>query len=170
MQQPGTETVHPPPWREDFPINQGEDAYITRRQFAKFLTLTSFGFFVGNVWLALVTMLRRRRAPVPPMWVAAIADMPPGAARVFHYPRDIDACLLIHSPRYGFVAYSQKCTHLACPVLYHPEQDEIRCPCHEGLFDVANGDVLVGPPNRPLPHIRLAVRDGSLYVVGTEAP
>ena len=52
------------------------------------------------------------------------------------------------------LAYSQKCTHLSCAVV--PELDEgiLRCPCHEGIFDLSTGRNIAGPPPRPLPRDR----------------
>ena len=37
-----------PVWAEEFPVNAAEDAYVQRRQFTKFLVLTSFGMVAGN--------------------------------------------------------------------------------------------------------------------------
>ena len=67
-----------------------------------------------------------------------------------------------------FVAYGQKCTHLSCPVIPKPEQNCLRCPCHEGVFDLATGQPLSGPPRRPLPRLKLEVRDAGVFAVGVE--
>ena len=40
----------PPLWAEEFSVHGAEDAYVLRRQFTKFLVLTSFAFAVGQVW------------------------------------------------------------------------------------------------------------------------
>ena len=40
-----------PLWRDEVPIHAGEERYVTRRQFAKFLVLTSLGMWVGNLWI-----------------------------------------------------------------------------------------------------------------------
>jgi Rieske Fe-S protein len=55
----------------------------------------------------------------------------------------------------GFVGYSSVCTHLACGVLYRREEADLYCPCHEGHFDLRTGEPTAGPPNRPLPRVRL---------------
>lgn len=63
------------------------------------------------------------------------------------------------------MAYSQKCTHLGCVV--YPEGDELECPCHEGFFDIRTGEVLRGPPERPLEQIAVEVRDdGMVWALG----
>ena len=40
-----------PLWSEEFSVHAAEDKYVLRRQFTKFLVLTSFGMFAGNVWI-----------------------------------------------------------------------------------------------------------------------
>ncbi len=42
---------HRPLWRDEFSIDQATDLYVTRRQFSKFLVLTSLGMFAGNLWI-----------------------------------------------------------------------------------------------------------------------
>jgi Rieske Fe-S protein len=48
------------------------------------------------------------------------------------------------------------------------EQGDIRCPCHEGYFDLATGRPLAGPPQRPLTRVRLEVRGNELFATGVE--
>jgi hypothetical protein len=40
-----------PLWRDEFSVHTADERYVNRRQFAKFLTLTSFGMLVGNLWI-----------------------------------------------------------------------------------------------------------------------
>ncbi len=63
-----------------------------------------------------------------------------------------------------FHAVSAVCTHLRCTVAYQSDKDSFYCPCHGGVFD-NHGNVLAGPPPKPLPfyHISLAP-DGQLMV------
>lgn len=70
---------------------------------------------------------------------------------------------------FGVVAYSKLCTHMACPLgLYEQQSGTLLCPCHQALFDVlANGRVLRGPADRPLPRLPLGVEaDGLLIARG----
>jgi ubiquinol-cytochrome c reductase iron-sulfur subunit len=65
----------------------------------------------------------------------------------------------------GYVAFSKVCTHAGCPVgLYEQRTNQLLCPCHQSLFDVARGAVPVfGPAPRSLPQLPLAVNgDGFL--------
>ena len=41
-----------PAWRGDFPIDWPADHYVARRDFTRFLVLTSLAFSVGQWWIA----------------------------------------------------------------------------------------------------------------------
>ena len=154
-------------WRQDFPIDWQEDAYVTRRQFAGFLTLISAGLFLGTALLGVRDWWRRTfAAPTRERLLASLDDLPIGSAKLFAYPNADDRCLLIRTAPETFVAYNQACTHLACPVTYRTGARELYCPCHEGYFAVDDGRPLSGPPKRPLSRILLAVREGSVWATG----
>jgi Rieske Fe-S protein len=67
-----------------------------------------------------------------------------------------------------FVAYSQQCTHLTCPVIPQPEAGRLYCPCHEGVFDLATGRPIAGPPRRTLPRVKLEIRRDRICAIGWE--
>jgi len=67
-----------------------------------------------------------------------------------------------------FLAYSQKCTHLACAVTHKLKENQLHCPCHNGYFDRATGRPLAGPPRRPLPRIALRLQGDAIYATGVE--
>src|SRR5215813_6492737 len=54
-----------PQWRKDFPIDWPQDHYVSRRDFAKFLVLTSLAFTVGQFWIVIQNFLRSRRGELP---------------------------------------------------------------------------------------------------------
>lgn len=155
-----------PQWRNDFPIDWPQDELVARRDFTKFLVLTSLAFVVGQVWIVFQNWSRRRRGQLPIRRIASVADLPVGSTRVFAYPEPHDDCIVIRTEADRFVAYSQKCTHLSCAVT--PRNGALHCPCHNGWFDVATGAPTAGPPRRPLPRIALEIRDGVLYATGVE--
>ena len=156
----------PPVWAEEFSVHTGEDAYVQRRQFTKFLVLTSFGMVAGNGWIWLKSVTAKERHEWPRTVVARASEISPGAVRFFSYPDPTDACILVRRTTGEFVAFSQKCTHLSCAVYYAPERDRLECPCHEGYFSAANGRVLQGPPPRPLPQVVLEQEGDDLIAVG----
>ena len=49
-----------------------------------------------------------------------------------------------------FRAFSAICTHLGCIVKWDAASRKILCPCHAGVFG-PDGQVISGPPPRPLP-------------------
>ena len=105
-----------PLWREEFSIESEKERYVTRRQFSKFLVLTSLGMFVGNLWI-LVRSVFQTKPSYSEAFVARAADIPLNGVKVFTYPTPEDPCILVRTEA-GFVAYSQKCTHLSCAVYY----------------------------------------------------
>jgi nitrite reductase/ring-hydroxylating ferredoxin subunit len=155
-----------PQWRQDFPIDWPLDRYVSRRDLAKYLVLTSGAFVVGQGWIAALDV-RRRRAPAPPrVRIASLRDVPVGGSIVFTYPTPDERCLLIRPEAGVLVAYSQACTHLSCAVVPRVAEGVIHCPCHEGFFDLLTGRNIAGPPPRPLPRIELDVQGDDVFAVG----
>ncbi|MBY0493350.1 MAG: Rieske (2Fe-2S) protein [Cyanobacteria bacterium] len=61
-------------------------------------------------------------------------------------------------------AFSAVCTHLGCIVKAEPtDHHALYCACHGGMFD-RQGEVVGGPPPRPLPRYPVEVRDGQVFV------
>jgi arsenite oxidase small subunit len=157
-----------PLWRDEFSIHAADERYVSRRQFAKFLVLTSLGMLAGQLWI-LARALWRRPARHPEQVVGGVEDVPVGGVKVFQYPGPEDPCILVRTAADRYVAYGQKCTHLSCAVYFEAQRGRLRCPCHEGYFSVEDGSVLQGPPPRPLPRVRLARRGGDLVAFGFES-
>lgn len=155
-------------WVKDFPIVVGQDNYVARRDFTKFMVLTSFAFVVGQLWIGFENIRRKARALPPMRAIANLAQIPVGTAIQFAYPTDNDPCLLIRISENELAAFSQKCTHLSCAVVPRVSEHELFCPCHEGRFDLETGKPISGPPRRPLPRIKLEVRGGTIYATGVE--
>ena len=154
-------------WRDEFSIEASEERYVARRQFGKFLVLTSLAMFVGNLWI-LVRSLFRKDEAFPRTLVARASEVPMGGVALFNYPGREDPCLLFHTHTNRYVAYSQKCTHLSCAVIPAEDGKRIECPCHHGFFSVEDGRVLQGPPPRPLPRILLEQQGDELWAVGVD--
>lgn len=157
-----------PAWRNDFPIDWPQDNYVERREFTKFMVLTSFALTVGQVWIAAQNWLRKRAGQPEIRRVAALADVPIGGVLTFAYPGEHDDCVLVRLAERELLAYSQKCTHLSCAVIPRPEKNVWHCPCHEGYFDLRSGRPVAGPPPRPLSRVTLEVRGREIYAIGIE--
>jgi Rieske Fe-S protein len=158
-----------PAWRQDFPVDWPQDHFVARRDFTKFLMLTSLPFAFVQVCLAVGNWLRRYRGQPPVRAIARLADVPVGGPPLsFNYPDGQGPCLLLRPDEHTLLAFSQKCTHLGCAVTPELEQKRFYCPCHLGYFDLATGRPLAGPPRRPLPRVLLEDRGSVLYAVGLE--
>ncbi|HEY8667104.1 MAG TPA: ubiquinol-cytochrome c reductase iron-sulfur subunit [Tepidisphaeraceae bacterium] len=157
-----------PAWRKDFPIDWPQDHYVARRDFTKFMVLTSLAFVVGHVWIGMQSFLRRRRGEPAARRIVSLKELAVGQSIIFDYPQKHDTCILVRTSVDQILAYSQKCTHLSCAVVPQLEKKCFHCPCHEGEFDLQTGRALAGPPRRPLPRIKLEIRDDVVYATGVE--
>lgn len=88
-------------------------------------------------------------------------EVAPGQAHFFNF-RGQPAVVLQPSPGH-FVALSAVCTHLGCIVQWLPDKSEFLCPCHAGRFS-PEGQVLGGPPPKPLQILPLTIEDDQLLV------
>ncbi|QGG96706.1 QcrA and Rieske domain-containing protein [Actinomarinicola tropica] len=153
-----------PVWRQDFPVTAAGEDEVTRREFVRYLVLASGGFALGNVGVAIWSSMREV-APGEPRPIVALDQLPENSAHIFEFPTSADPAILLHLPGGELRAFSQKCTHLGCVVYYEPEAVELECPCHEGFFEATTGEVISGPPQRPLGQIEIEVRDGVVWAV-----
>ena len=67
----------------------------------------------------------------------------------------------------NFTVFNPRCTHLTCAYSWKeegPHKGHFFCPCHDGVFDI-NGQVLGGPPPRPLDILPVKVEDGRLFTI-----
>ena len=159
------------PHQKDFPYERDEEAQVTRREFCNFLALTSTALFVGAGVFATKSALDARNEPTfAPTQIPNAAQMPVGSALNFRYPTEKDTAILVRVSETEYYAYGQKCTHLSCPVYYEKEHGRFECPCHEGAFDVKTGNVLYGPPPRPLDRIEIErLASGEVWATGRKA-
>ena len=156
-----------PLWRDEFSVYTADERYVSRRQFSKFLTLTSLAMFAGNVWILIRSWIYREPS-YPSRVVARAGEIPVGGVKLFRYPGPNDQCIMVRTGAESYVAYSQKCTHLSCAVYYSEPRNRLECPCHEGYFSIKDGSVLKGPPARPLPHVVLDRRGDDLIAIRME--
>jgi cytochrome b6-f complex iron-sulfur subunit len=71
--------------------------------------------------------------------------------------------IIVNTRNKGVVAFSRVCTHLGCLVKYYPDKQEFICPCHGGTFNL-EGNVVSGPPPRPLPKYSVRVVGNNLVI------
>jgi len=157
------------PFQAEFPYERDSEAQVTRREFCNFLFLTSSALFVGAAGLAAKAAYDARTpGTFAPAKIDGAMSIKPGSALNFSYPAAEDTAILVRGNDGSYAAFGQKCTHLSCPVFYSEENDRLECPCHNGGFSSKTGEVLYGPPPRPLDRIELETINGEIFAVKRE--
>jgi len=156
------------PHQHDFPYDREEEAQVTRREFCNFLGLTSAALFIGSAGFAGKAAIDARSTQAfTPAKIEGAEALAPGTSLNFRYPTEKDSAILVRSLDGSYHAFGQKCTHLSCPVYFERAHQRLECPCHEGAFDARTGDVLYGPPPRPLDRLELELREnGEVWATG----
>ncbi len=136
-----------------------------RRDFLNWLIGGAAAVFAGAVLYPIVRYLvppaggEKTAAEVtlsiPPEQVAA------NSGRIFRFGSRPG--ILVRTPAGELRAFSAVCTHLGCTVQYRADLTQIWCPCHNGHYDLY-GNVVSGPPPRPLPQYQVVVRGQSIVV------
>lgn len=154
-------------YQAEFPYERTEEAQVTRREFCNFLFLTSSALLVSTGSFATKAAYDAGKVHnFEPLLVEGASVMEPGTALNFRYPNEDETAILVRAKDGNYYAYGQKCTHLTCPVFYAKESDRLECPCHEGGFDIKTGNVLYGPPPRPLDRVLVEVRGSEVWAIG----
>ena len=60
-------------------------------------------------------------------------------------------------------ALDSTCTHLGCRVSWDAETQQLRCPCHGGVYD-STGAVKSGPPPAPLSRLMTRIEGDQVLV------
>jgi len=132
------------------------ESALTRRAlldvFAGALVVTTAAASMGVVTL-FASPPARRADDEPEIEAASLAELKKKGALRFRFGRE--PCILVHEN--GRVhALSLVCTHLGCLVEWSEERHQLVCPCHRASFGLA-GNVIEGPPKRPLPTFDVTV-------------
>src|SRR5918995_4356311 len=106
----GLPETEQPRWRQDFPIDGPQDEYIARRDFTKFMVLTSLAFVAGQFWILAQSLFRGKRKDLPWREIASVDAIGAGGSLVFDYPDAHEPALLVRLDKTRFLAYHQKCT------------------------------------------------------------
>lgn len=144
---------------------QRRQVLVTRRAFL--LDLGWLGLAVIFFGGALSTLVRyltppRRAASLTEMKkVGNTRDLPEAQALLATLGSVSVAVVNVHGQ---ISAFDRRCTHFACLVDWIPDTVTFKCPCHQGRFD-ASGNVISGPPPRPLKQLKTRVdEEGSIFI------
>ena len=104
---------------------------------------------------------RGAESSVSSVVAAKVGDLGRNAAKIFRFGNRPG--ILVNTPQGDLKAFSAVCTHLNCTVQYDADTSIIWCACHNGKFDL-NGQVISGPPPRPLASYQVNVRGEEIIV------
>jgi cytochrome b6-f complex iron-sulfur subunit len=150
-------------------VNDNDSSKITRRSFAGILLgggITAFIAAAAYPVIRFVIPPKIAEAPQNNVVAAKVDDLKPNSAVIFKFGNRPG--LLVRRPDGEFKAFSAMCTHLDCTVQYKADDKHIWCACHDGHYDL-NGQVLSGPPPRPLEEYSVFILDGDVVVVREES-
>lgn len=156
---------------EDLPHHM-EDAppVPSRRRFLAWGLWTAFGLIAASaVWPVLEIASRSaKRKKLAYFSAVLVHDMPEvGVKKVELNVRGGDKpdtrVFIRRDEAGGLVAFWAVCTHLGCIVDFNHVRREFICPCHGGRYDL-DGNVVYGPPPRPLDRLPVRVRGEYIQV------
>ena len=139
----------------------------SRRAFCTDLLLTSTALVLGAPTVTNVVAAQDSMVAYPPRKIEGAETLLLGSCIYFNYPTRNDAAVLLRSNEGEYRAYSRRCSHAGCSVEFDAPRRCLTCPCHHGAFDARMGNVMLGPPRRPLDEIVLQIRaGGQVWAVG----
>lgn len=141
--------------------NIPDEKKITRRRFFLYSWATTALVLLGEGAGILFNFLRPRveeGAFGGRITVGKVEDFPVGSVTAFRQGQ----FYLVHLES-GFLALYRVCTHLGCIASWEEEQERFWCPCHAGAFS-KKGEVLAGPPPRPLDLFPIEIVEGEITV------
>ncbi len=98
-------------------------------------------------------------AAAPGETLTALSDIEVGQAKAAKTADGKDV-IVTRTAEGTAAAFSAICTHQGCAVV--PEGAELKCPCHNSIFDAKTGAVKKGPADQPLPSIAVKVTNGQV--------
>lgn len=137
---------------------------MPRRRFLDYLLGTSAVATLGAIVYPIIKFM------VPPQIVEAqqnsvvagtTAELKVNSAKIFKFGSKPG--ILIRTGQEEYKALSATCTHLDCIVQYQPDQQNILCACHNGIYDTSGRNVS-GPPPKPLEQYTVNLKGEEIIV------
>ena len=153
------------------------ESSLDRRKFLSYVTMflggmisTVLGWNVGRYFIS--PIWEQRKDDFIPM--CSFESLPKGKPLSIEYIHRERDGWEIHEGRNSLwlvrdekndevVAFNKSCTHLGCPYRWDENEEVFKCPCHTAVF-AKNGDVVSGPPPRPLDRFPVKVESGMVLV------
>jgi len=150
---------------------------IDRRDFVK-IVLAFLGTIMGAVvglpaigyLISPAIKVQKKEAWIP---LGPLENYPVGTPTLFNFTRTTVngwektvssyGAYVIRSGANDLKVFSNMCTHLSCRVTWNDDESEYICPCHDAHFG-SDGQVLSGPPPKPLNEYETKIEEGELFI------
>lgn len=156
--------------------------HIDRRDFVKIIVAfvgTVIGTIVGLPAIAyLISPATKTQASEAWIPLGPLENYPTDTPTLFSFTRsrvngwektvNSYGAYVVRKSDNSVVVFSNMCTHLACRVKWTEDVQEYICPCHDGHFN-AQGEVVLGPPPKPLIEYETKIEEGNLFIHFVEA-
>ncbi len=155
-------------------MSQMED--MTRRRFLTWATALLGGMVaavLGGSGAAYVLSPAWRKKQEEWVEVTSLGAVPDGVpTKVDYVKRKMDGWMAIEGKssvwilkqKTELIAFDPKCTHLGCPYRWDQDKEAFLCPCHTAVFS-KSGEVVSGPPPRPLDRFPIKVEKGVIFIL-----
>jgi cytochrome b6-f complex iron-sulfur subunit len=147
--------------KEKDPGSQSCKKPISRRRFIAYAWIVAAAVVVGELIAGTFAFLwpRRKGGKIETVFIGGkVTDFKVGEVVPFRKERTF-----IVRTEGGFLAISSVCTHLHCIVNWNAVLKEFECPCHGAKFNPF-GEVVAGPPPRPLDLYKLQIVAGNVVI------
>ena len=138
-----------------------DEKAISRRRLIAYAWIGAAFLAIGELIFGTFAFLwpRRKGPKVETVFIAGkVTDFKVGEVVPFRKERTF-----IVRTEGGFLAISSVCTHLHCIVNWNAVLKQFECPCHGAKFNPF-GEVVAGPPPRPLDLYKLQIVAGNVVI------
>ena len=158
--------------------NKVNNAQVSRRRFLGYLVGGIGGLITAAVATPLVGYF------ISPIWkkskpigspIARTGEIPVNEPKFVSYEQRVRdgwytttlsrGAWVVNRDNKEMVVFDPRCTHLNCPYYWDKDRGIFQCPCHDGRYDL-EGNVLHGPPPRPLDRLEFYIDNNSIVVTG----
>lgn len=143
---------------------------MTRRAFLiniikSFFALIAAGALAA-LWYIYPSTAKKRRLQY--VFVLDDDELPKRGVRKVEFKYSVDDSQILNRAflvvgERGLTVFSPVCTHLGCYVNWDNNRKEFLCPCHGGRYNIY-GQVIAGPPPKPLNRLPFKIDAGKIYL------
>ncbi len=137
---------------------------LRRRAFLNYSFTAALAALAGAILYPVINFLippKVKEVTQASVVAAKSGELPPNSGRIFAFGGK--PAIVLRTGDGELRAFTAVCTHLACTVQYRSDFGHIWCACHDGHYDL-HGQVLSGPPPRPLVEYRVTVKGNDVIV------